>query len=173
MPDTYTIDEVVRLVERADRDTSRRRQRMDADYKLQRGDPYDTNVDAEGAEAGTDFKSFTSNEAGALVRKVVAFLAGAQVLLQVPYGHAQRAERGRYDLKERFASGLLDQADDLLAALVEIPLRNQLAWFSPNRGWITVRALLMNRADGTTVGSARPWDPVSYTHLTLPTTPYV
>jgi hypothetical protein len=147
------------MVEREDQATSRRRARMDSDYKLQRGDPYDTNVDAEGTEAGTDFKSFTSNEAGALVRKVVAFLAGAQVLLQVPYGHAQRAERGRYDLKERFALGLLDQADDLLAALVEIPLRNQLAWFSPNRGWVTVRALLMNRADGTTVGSARPWDP--------------
>ena len=159
MPDTYTIDEVVRLVEREDQATSRRRERMDSDYKLQRGDPYNTNTDAEGGDAGTDFKSFTSNEAGALVRKIVAFLSSAELLLQVPYGHAQRAERGRYDLKERFVLGLLDQADDLLASLVEIPLKSQLAWFAPNRGWLTVLALLANQADGTTIGIARPWDP--------------
>jgi len=159
MPETYTIDEVVRLVEREDQATSRRRARMDSDYKLQRGDPYNTNTDADGGDAGTDFKSFTSNEAGALARKIVAFLSGAQLLLQVPYGHAQRAERGRYDIKERFVLGLLDQADDLLASLIEIPLRNQLAWFAPNRGWISVLALLANQPDGTTVGLARPWDP--------------
>ena len=147
------------MVDRVEAETQGRRARMDADYKLQRGDPYDTNVDGEGNTTGSDFRSFTANEAGAMVKKVVSVLAGATLLIDVPYGESQKKERARYDLKERFARGLLQQADDILGELVQIPLLDQLCWFSPNRGWITIRALLMNQEDGTTQATAQPWDP--------------
>ena len=157
--DRYTPSEVVAMVERVEAATAGRRKRMDEDYRLQRGDAYDTNTDGEGNPIGTDFRSFTANEAGAFVKKVVAVLAAAQLLIDVPYGPAQAGERQRYDLKERFASGLLVQADDLLVQNLEVPLLDQLCWYSPNRGWIAIRALLMNQEDGTTVATAKPWDP--------------
>lgn len=157
--DTYSINEVVRMVERVDQATRGRRDRMDADYALQRSDAYNTNTDAEGGDLGTEFKSFTANEAGAFVRKVVAALAAGKLLIQVPYGAALSAQRGQFDLKERFAVGTLGQANDLLASLLEISLHDQLAWFAAVRGWTAVRALLVNKPDGTTIATARPWDP--------------
>lgn len=147
------------MVTRVENATTGRRQRMDADYRRVRGDPYNTNTDGEGNPTGTEFRSFTSNEAGAFVKKIVSVLAAAQLMVQVPYGAAQRAQRHRYDLKERFAEGCLAQADELLERTVAINLIDQLAWFGPNRGWITALGLLMNQEGGTTVAVARPWDP--------------
>ena len=159
MPDKYTIEQVVEMVARQDRITGGRRKRQDFDYGLQRGDAYNTNVDSEGSVAGTDFRSFTANEAGAFVRKIVSILTAAQLGVQVPYGAAQRDQRGRYDLKERYGLGCLEQADDLLGQIIEPGVLDQLVWFACVRGWVSVRALLQNRADATSFASARPWDP--------------
>ena len=157
--DEYGINDALLMVERVERETMGRRTRMDDDYKLARGDAYDTNVDADGNEAGTEFRSFTTNEAGAFMRKIVAILAGAQLLIHVPYGKAQKEQRAKHNLKELFAKGGLTQSDDLLEMMVEPSLLRQLSWFAPNRGWLTTRALLVNTEDGQTLATARPWDP--------------
>lgn len=162
MPEQYdvpSIERVVEMVTRVENATIGRRNRMDADYKRQRGDPYDTNVDAEGGETGSQFKSFTANEAGTFVKKVVAILAGAKLLVNVPYGNAQQQQRSLYDIKERFAHGLLAQADDSLLNVIDLALLEQLCWFAPNRGWVTIRGLLVNGENGETLASAKPWDP--------------
>lgn len=157
--DEYNISDTLQMVERVDRETTGRRDRMDSDYKLARGDPYDTNIDGDGNEVGTEFRSFTTNEAGAFMRKIVAILAAAQLLVQVPYSRAEQPRRIACNLKELFAKGGLAQNDDLLEAMVEPSFLRQLSWFSPNRGWLSTRAMLMNTEEGETLATARPWDP--------------
>ena len=131
---------------------------MDADYKLARNEPYNTNTDAEGNEVGTNYKSFTSTIAGAFVKKDVALLAGAKVLIHVPYGSAQRAQRAGFDMKERFGYGALEQADDELMDLVQISIHDQQAWYAANRGWLVGLGIMRNTEEGATRISVRPWD---------------
>ena len=158
MPDTYKIEDAIMLVERVATQTQERRLRQDADYRLQRNDPYNTNVDAEGNEVGKDFRSVTSTVAGAFVRKVVAILSGAKLLVQIPYGAAQEQQRQVFDMKERFAYGLLEQANEELVRMIQPEIHEQVSWFGPNRGWLVGRWLLRNVDGGGSAVSIRPWD---------------
>ena len=163
MAETYEIGRALDLIKRIEDEMDGRWKRMDADYKLARSDPYDTNIDAQGDAEGTDFKSFTSTVASAFVKKVVATLSGAKVSIQVRYGAAQTQQRHMYDMKERFAYGVLQEADDALVRLIQLPIHDQLSWFSPNRGWLIGRGIFMNHEDDTTTASIRPWDPINST----------
>jgi len=160
-PTEYTPERAIELVERVKDETAGRRKRQDGDYLLQRSEGYDTNTGAEGSEVGTEYKSFTSTIAAAFVRKVVSILALAKVNIRVPYGTAQRQQRHIYDMKERFAYGVLEQCDEELRDLVQIEAHDQFSWFTPNRGWLIALALFRNLDDGRSVPMLRPWDPLN------------
>ena len=155
----YSVEEIVERVTRAEQATLGRRGRMDEDYALQRGDAYDTNTDVDGGDAGTDFRSFTANEAGSFVRKIVSLLTTAKLMIEVPYGRAQAPARQFHDIKERFAESLLEQSNEALARQIKIALLDQWAWFAPVRGWLTSLAVFRNMVDGRTVPICQPWDP--------------
>ena len=158
MPKTYSIDQAISLVDWVSDRTAGRRKRQNSDYKLQRNEPYDTNTAGEPAR-GTDYKSVTATIAAAFMRAVVSRLAEAKLLIQVPYGAAMRPQQELYDLKERFAYGLLEQSDEeLTETLVRGSVLDQQAWFSPARGWVAGLALLRNKAGGGASPMIRPWD---------------
>lgn len=161
MAETYTPERAIELVERVHDQTATRRIRMDADYRQQRSDPYNTNTDADNAEVGSDYKSFTSTIAAAFVRKTVSILQQAKLLVTVPYGRSMRPQQELYDIKERFAYGLLDQTSEELRKLINVDVQDQQAWFSPVRGWVCGLALLRNTEDGATFPMITPWDPIN------------
>ena len=149
------IDEVARV----DGTFHLRQERQDADFATWwlSGD-YNVNVDRDGGDLGTEFRSFTANESQVFARKVIAILAGSNIIFQIPYDQAPEAERRRYDLKEQFMYGVINQTDENLARKVETTLQEQLATYIPLRGWGCVRALLRNMSDGTAWVDVRVWD---------------
>lgn len=163
MPQSYEITQVVEWVTAEDLATQARRARMDADYRRVHNDPYNTNtsdVGGEKVETGSEFASFTSNEAATFVKKVVALIGSGKVILHVPYGQVQEETRTRYDLKERFVKGLLEQANERLTEkLLEPELHDQMSWYMPVTGWGCVLAHFVNREDNSTYLNLRVWDP--------------
>jgi hypothetical protein len=154
-----TPKEIVDLVTPIENATQARRARMDGDRKLLRLEPYDVNTDSEGKAAGSDYRSFTANEPLAFLKKVMAVLSDAKLLVQVPYGMAQEQERYRYDLAERWHYGNLASANERLRRQVLLEVQDQLAGIVPVRGWGIVFALLRNRDDGTSYADLQVWDP--------------
>ena len=102
------------------------RQRMDADHQLYKLDDYD---------AGDGYQSYTSNEPQTYADKIVAWMAGAELVVRIPPNGNPRNTREINNDKERFIIGALRSADERLALRLVPSIRDQLAWFIAVRGW--------------------------------------
>ena len=154
-----TQEEALEQVRLDEQRTMGRRERQDLDYRQYRREGYNTNTDADGTPTGADFRSFTGNEAKAYAKKVVAMLSASELLIQVPYGQADKVIRKLYDIKERFAYGIIEMANDALAeSWTEPGIHDQFAWYAPHRGFIITKHLFFNKEDGTSDIEIRPWD---------------
>lgn len=156
---TFSIEDAVVLVKGKETVNRGRYDRQDLDYNQWRREPYNTNM-FEGNLMGAEFKSFTGNEAKAYAKKVVSMLSNAEVLIQVPYGRAQEGMRKLYDIKERFAYGVLEMANDALAEQWHEPsIHDQFSWHSPHRGFIVLKHLFLNNDEtGESEVEIRIWD---------------
>jgi len=144
-------EEIIALVDAHYDATEPLRDRMQEDHNLYRLEPYD---------AGEGYQSYTSNGPKTYADKVVGWITGAEMTVRIPHDAADPELRERNELKERFLIGITRAADERLMRMMLPTLRDQLAWYAAVRGWVSGRALLAKRADGTTYVDITPWDPM-------------
>ena len=144
-------EEIIALVDAHYDATEPLRDRMQEDHNLYRLEPYD---------AGEGYQSYTSNGPKTYADKVVGWITGAEMTVRIPHDAADPELRERNELKERFLIGITRAADERLMRMMLPTLRDQLAWYAAVRGWVSGRALLAKRADGTTYADITPWDPM-------------
>ena len=153
-PESLTPEFITERVDAFQADHSVLFARMDADLERFELKPYNANED------GTDtFPSYTSNAPRTFAKKIVSLLASSELFVKVPYATANRDERDKYDMKERFFYGLLQAADDRLRARLELGLKSQICWFAALRGYICIRAILGKNPSGATYVELMPLDP--------------
>lgn len=146
-----TPQELIAKVEKKFIDTSKLRQRMDADYALWTLQPFNT----EGLDG---YKTYTSNEPKTFGRKAVALLASAVMAIRCPQNNDPRETRDQDNAKEQFAIGNFKANDERLVRMGGIPLRRAMSWHLLNRGWTAGRSVLRKHR-GRTWADATPWDP--------------
>ena len=144
-------EDIIALVDAHYDATEPLRDRMQEDHDLYRLEPYD---------AGEGYQSYTSNGPKTYADKVVGWITGAEMTVRIPHDAADPELRERNELKERFLIGITRAADERLMRMMLPTLRDQLAWYAAVRGWVSGRALLAKRADGTTYVDITPWDPM-------------
>jgi hypothetical protein len=144
-------EDIIALVDAHYDATEPLRDRMQEDHNLYRLEPYD---------AGEGYQSYTSNGPKTYADKVVGWITGAEMTVRIPHDAADPELRERNELKERFLIGITRSADERLMRMMLPTLRDQLAWYAAIRGWVSGRALLAKRADGTTYVDITPWDPM-------------
>ena len=153
--DVPTQDEITTMVSRHEEQTETLRARMEADYdRLQLWEPADGR-DEEG------YRTYVSNGPMTFLDKMASWIVGADLKIRMHYGRAQMIERKRMDSAERFYYGILRAADERLERMMQLPLREQLAWFILARGYYAGRALLVkDEEDQSTYVDISPWDPL-------------
>jgi len=150
MPD-ITAEEIVKKVQAHEDATIDLRNRMEEDYEDWRLDEFD---------AGEGYQSFTSNHPYVFANKIISWMVGAQLTIQVPLGNMHRPDRERASMKENFIIGMFNAANERLHQQLLPSLEDQLAWFLTLRGFAFGRALLVKDEDSSTHVDITPWDPL-------------
>ena len=145
-------EDIVKLVEGHERQTTQLRARMDDDYSLSRLDEY------LGEEELDGFRKFTSNEPKTFLNKAVALLSSAKRVVRVPMDDAVRQEREGRNEKERFCIGVLNAADERLERFLLQSLQDTATVHSCLRGWVAARAVIVKDDEDTAHIDVIPWD---------------
>jgi len=157
--ETYTNEEIIRMVDQHETDVLALRDRMEGDFNLYRLDSY-VPRDVVSGEPLSDYASYTSPEPHNFANKVISWLTQAELLLRVEHTNDRLHPPETDNLKERFAVGLLRAADERLVRILQPMLRGQLAFYASVRGGVLGgRALLRKDEAGKTYGDVTPWDP--------------
>ena len=144
-------EDIIALVDAHYDATEPLRDRMQEDHDLYRLEPYD---------AGEGYQSYTSNDPKTYAEKIIGWVSGAEMTVRIPHDSAEPDLRNRNDMKERFLIGITKAADERLMRMMLPALRDQMGWYAALRGWVSGRALLAKRDDGTTYVDITPWDPM-------------
>ncbi|MAH49310.1 hypothetical protein CMI37_26020 [Candidatus Pacearchaeota archaeon] len=144
-------EDIIALVDAHYDATEPLRDRMQEDHDLYRLEPYD---------AGEGYQSYTSNDPKTYAEKIIGWVSGAEMTVRIPHDSAEPDLRNRNDMKERFLIGIAKAADERLMRMMLPALRDQMGWYAALRGWVSGRALLAKRDDGTTYVDITPWDPM-------------
>jgi len=144
-------EDIIALVDAHYDATEPLRDRMQEDHDLYRLEPYD---------AGEGYQSYTSNDPKTYAEKIIGWVAGAEMTVRIPHDSAEPDLRNRNDMKERFLIGIAKAADERLMRMMLPAFRDQMGWYAALRGWVSGRALLAKRDDGTTYVDITPWDPM-------------
>ena len=154
------VDEILEMVDTHERDSEVLRSRMDGDSGLYRLEEH-VNRDPVTKEILKNYATFTSSSPRSYADKVISWLVLAELLIRVEHMEAGAHPDQVDNLKERFADGCLRAADERLKRRAEPSLRRQQALFcSVLGGYIGGRALLVNRADGSSYPDITAWDPM-------------
>jgi len=145
-----TPKDIMDKVDEKERNTKSMRERMDRDFALWNNELF--------TGAGEGYQAYTTNSPKTLGRKGVSLLSGAAVTYQVFQGNDDRSTREADNAKERFILGNLKANDERLTRIGQPPLRSQISWHLPIRGWTCGRALL-NKRGRRSWTDATPWDP--------------
>jgi hypothetical protein len=130
--------------------------RFDRDYQMWRLEKFqETGQDGEPIEG---FRSYTSNEPRNFAKKMVAWCAQSEMVIQITHRTTRRHLNDEDDHKERFIIGVLTAADERLRNMGRLPLQDELGWHTSIRGWVAGRALMRKDEDGRTVIDITPWD---------------
>ena len=97
--------DIIEMVEAHYNATEPLRDRMEQDHRLYRLEPYD---------AGDGYRSYTSNEPQVMADKIVSWLTAAEMVVRIPFSGGERDQRDANNQKERFLTGILKAADDIL-----------------------------------------------------------
>jgi hypothetical protein len=146
-----TAEDIIKKVKDHEDATVDLRNRMEDDYSDWRLDEFD---------AGEGYHSFTSNHPYVFANKIISWMVGAQLTVQVPLGNMHRPDRERASMKESFIIGMFNSANERLRQQLLPSLEDQLSWFLSLRGFAFGRALLVKDEDGLTYIDITPWDPL-------------
>ncbi|MDP2662637.1 MAG: hypothetical protein Q8R28_18115 [Dehalococcoidia bacterium] len=131
--------------------------RMEADYRWWR---LEWNDDRWDGGPPDDYSTYVSNDPWTFANRIIAILSSARVLARVPYGSQDEAQRDNGRAKEKFFTGAVNMANDLLRRRLQPLLQPTLAWQAAIRGWVAGRALLLKREDDSTYVDITPFDPL-------------
>lgn len=159
-----TPEQIIALVDTAEKGRSALNQRFESDYAIYRLEEH-LPPDPEGKEnENVGYRIYTSNEPQTFTDKIVSWAVSATLLIRCPEHEEQKHERDIDNQKENFLFGCLKAADERLLKRTLPTLRDQLAFFSPVRGYLIGRALLVKRARG--VGKGEPAQSDTYVDIT-------
>lgn len=158
--DIPTPEHITSLVETFEQDHQELRDRFESDYDLAMSGA--TVIDPIVPQDGTpNFEKFVSNGPAAFLDKMVSWVSGAALKLQMEYGQDTRVEREALDDAERFFYGCFQANDERLELRTELPLQDQLAWYACARGWLTGRCVMVtDPLTGEVNADITPWDPL-------------
>lgn len=151
-------EEIIRAVRMQDEETRSLRDRMEADYRLYRLEPF-REVDADGVPV-EGYRSYTSNAPQVFADKVIQWIARSEFHYRIPQAGRTRRQREADDLKERWTRGVMAVLDRQLLRRMEPPMRDVTAFYNAVRGMVAGRWLMMNTRSGETVVDMTPWDPL-------------
>lgn len=151
-------EEIIRAVRMQDEETRSLRDRMEADYRLYRLEPF-REVDADGVPV-EGYRSYTSNAPQVFADKVIQWIARSEFHFRIPQAGKTRRQREADDLKERWTRGVMAVLDRQLLRRMEPPMRDVTAFYNAVRGMVAGRWLMMNTRSGETVVDMTPWDPL-------------
>ena len=156
MAETLTPESIKQLVTDHEAATSNMRNRMETDYNWYRLSWTDSRQIAK----SEGYETYISSEPRAYAKRMIAWLAGAAMIVRVPLEEKQTEERKVATANEQFITGALDEADKLLLARIMPRLRDQWAFQICIRGWYAGRVLLIKLPDGKTQVDISPFDPL-------------
>ena len=158
--DVLAPEQIVTAVERHEQDHRELRQRFEADYDLAVSGAVVT-LPQNVKDTAPNFEQYVSNGPAAFLDKMVSWVSGAALKLQMEYGKDTRVERAVLDDAERFFYGNFQANDERLERKLELPLQDQLGWYACARGWLAGRSTLVKDAQtGETYADISPWDPL-------------
>src|SRR3990167_4008589 len=156
----YSRADVIELTNTHERDVQTLRDRMTRDYRLYRLTEH-VNRDPVTNEPLKNYATYTSNMPKVFADKIISWLSNAELLIRVPHIEAGSHAPEIDDHKERFAIGLLRQADERLKSLMQPTIRDAQAHHITIRGgYVGGRCLLVRRPDGSTYADITAWDPL-------------
>jgi len=156
--------DIIDKVERHERDTVALRSRFEDDwalYTLEENLP----PDPPGHEGeNEDFRKHTTPDPQTYADKIVSWSVMAQQIIRIPEHSEERHKREIDNLKELFAIGVLNAADERLINLGLPTVRDSVSFFGAIRGPIIARVLIAKRLkDGSSYVDITPFDPL-YTY---------
>ena len=158
----YSRADVIELTNTHERDVRPLVQRMENDYKLYRLDSHTNRESSPPHEVLKDYATYTSNMPRVFADKVISWLSTAELLVRVPHIEAGEHDPDVDDHKERFASGLLRQADERRKRLLQPTIRDeQSTHITVFGGYVGGRCLLVKRPDGSTYADITAWNPMN------------
>ena len=157
----YSRAEVIELTNTHEKDVQPMRDRMDRDYRLYRLTAH-VNRDPVTNEPLENYARYTSNMPRVFADKIISWLSTAELMTRVPHIEAGSHAPDVDDHKERFAIGLLRQADERLKSLMQPTIQDaQATHITIRGGYVGGRCLLVKRPDGSTYADITAWDPLN------------
>lgn len=149
-------EKVTRQIEDLFREWQPLHDRMDSDFSLYELTPFVPD-EREGIE---EEDAFTANEHRVLADKIEAFISGSEMIIRVPDGPADMAQREANDNLERLAIGIIANANKRLHDMGQPSILAALSWYSVVRGgFVILRAFLRKDDNLQTVEDIMPVDP--------------
>lgn len=161
-PNPYAPDAIIKRVADHEIATNTLRDRMDADYDDYILSPYtgvSDDMSEEQANNEKGYRHYTSNSPKVQANKVISWIVGGSLNIQIPGNFALEAQQNLNSEKERFAIGGLEANDERLLKKGDPPLIDQLSFYANLRGRLIGPCMLRQRPDGSTQFVAEPWDP--------------
>lgn len=156
----YTREDIVEMVNQHETDTQPLRERMDRDFDRYRLTTHRIRDHVTGEEI-KGYAVYTSSAPRTYADKVISWQTLAELLIRVPHIEVGDHQEEADNLKERFAIGCLEAADERLKRALQPALRDQQAFYCTVRGgYIGGRCLLAKRPDGSTYADITAWDPM-------------
>jgi len=125
------------------------RNRWDGDFDLFRLDPYD---------AGKGYYSYTSNAPRVLIKKIIAMLCEANLIIRIPGDLKKKKDRQIASMIERFLYGSFNLNDDMLLRRVLPTFRGQMAFLLALRGRAGFRTYVTKDEQDNAIPEIIPWD---------------
>jgi len=159
-PTMYTREQIVEMVGQHEQDMQGLVTRMEGDFDRYHLTSHVIKQPGTG-EILENYAVYTSAGPRTFADKVISWLVMSELMVRAPHLEVGEHEEDADNLKERFAIGCLESADERLRRMLQPALRGQLAFNDTVRGgYIGGRCLLVKREDGTTYVDITAWDPM-------------
>lgn len=158
---SYSREDIVKMVDQHETDHQPLYDRMNGDFERYRLTTHTIRDSVSGQEI-KGYAVYTSNAPRTYADKVISWLTLAELLIRVPHIEAGDHPEEADNLKERFAIGCLESANERLKRMLQPSLLGQQAFYVTVRGgYIGGRCLLAkNPYTGATYADIAAWDPM-------------
>ena len=105
------------------------------------------------------WRTHTSSDPQSYANKLIEKIAAGNVIVKIPVSRENEEQRVLNQFKRDWLYAALRMADKRLLAMLRPPVKSQLSYFAPVRGWYAGRVLLRRGANEETIVDITPWDP--------------